>query len=135
VQDGIRRPVDRLRAPFAGGRAEQRQPLGGAAAHILMGLPRGIAAALPRAPGLRNGLAGSGLILTPQLQPARFRDPVGAVDYLFLGVARGSWTSTTVPSRRRRRAMPVWHQVRCCCQVYPASHSTARIVAVLTSGK
>src|SRR5262249_59147471 len=99
---------------------EQRQQLGGAAAHILMGLARRIAAQLPRGPGLGDRLVGPGLILAPQLQPARLRDPVGAVDYLCLGVASGSWTATTVPSRRRRRAVPVWHQARFCCQVYPA---------------
>lgn len=67
---------------------------------------------LPRYAGTRNGLIGSGLILAPDWQSQRFTEAVGPLDQLFLGVASGSVMVTTVPFRRFRVAVPVWHQVR-----------------------
>src|SRR5262249_61011988 len=89
---------------------------------------------LPGCDRMRDRLIGSGLILAPDLQSERFTDPVRALDQLFLGAASGSLTDTTVPSRRVRVAVPVWHHVRSFWQVYPASQSVCRIVQVLTWG-
>src|SRR5205814_1185362 len=74
------------------------------------------------------------LVLAPDLEPERLGGPIGALDQFFLGVAWGSVVTTIDPSRRLRRAVPVGHQVRLCCQVYPASHKVTKIVQVLTWG-
>ena len=117
MQHRIGRAVDRLSADGPGCGAEQREQLSRATPHVLMGVAHGITLRLPGGPRLWNRLVGPGLIFAPDLQPTRFAQAVGALDQFFLGVAWGSVVSTTVPSRRLRRAVPVGHQVRSRCQV------------------
>src|SRR5439155_17506958 len=119
---------------LAGRRAEQRQQLGRPAADVLVRAVGRVADRLPGGTGLRDGLVGAGLVLGPELQPERLGGAVGPLDQLFLGAACGSTVVTTAPPRRLRLAVPVLHQLRSRCQVYPASHSACRMVAVLTLG-
>src|SRR5215210_450577 len=133
-QYGIGRPLDGLRADFPRRRAEQGEQLGRPAAQILVRVVRRVAGRLPGRPGLRDRLIGADLILTPQPKAQPFGRTVSTLNHVFLGVASGSMTVVTVPSFRLRWAVPVWHQVRVICQVYPASQSVIRIVQVLTVG-
>ncbi|WP_338010128.1 hypothetical protein [Ktedonobacter racemifer] len=51
---------------------EQRQQFRGTVADVLMRLPGWLARWLPTAPGIRDGLIGSGFILIPDCQPQAF---------------------------------------------------------------
>jgi hypothetical protein len=79
--------------------------------------------------GLRDGLERARLILGPHVQIHLLAEAVRPLDHLFLGVASGSVVRTTDPSFPFRNAEPVWHQVRLCCQEYPASHNVDRRLA------
>jgi hypothetical protein len=72
MEDDVRRVGDALGAQFTGGRAEQRQQLGGPAAHVLMRLTRGRTDRCPGGPRLRDRLVRTGLVLAPDGQPRRF---------------------------------------------------------------
>lgn len=76
-----------------------------------MRLARRLADWLPGRARLRDRLVGASFILTPQRQPQRLAQPIGALDQLFFWVASGSVTVAT-PRFRSRRAVPVWHQLR-----------------------
>src|SRR3954471_10801729 len=112
---------------------KQGQDLGCAAPDVFVRLEGGLAARLPRHPGMRHGLERPGLVLTPDRQPKLRALRVGLLDQLFWARVSGSRTRTT-PCLRRRVATPVWHQVRLFCQLSPASCRVRPIVNVLTRG-
>src|SRR3954471_18662230 len=112
---------------------EQGQDLGRAAPDILVRPGGRFSARLPRHPGMRHGLKGAGLVLTPDREPKLGAQRVGLLDQLFLARALGSLTRTT-PCLRRRVATPAWHQVRLFCQLRPAACRARQIVNVLTWG-
>ena len=93
------------------GRSEQRQGLGRALAEVLVRESRRIAPGASRLAGVGDRLVGPGLVGAPDRQPRRLAGPIGRLDQLFLGSASGS-TTTAGPALRRRRALPVGHQVR-----------------------
>src|SRR3954470_3437264 len=74
---------------------EQGQDLGRAAADVFMRLRRRLAARPPRHTGMRHGLEGAGLVLTPDREPKLRPQRVGLLDQLFLAIASGSLTRTT----------------------------------------
>ena len=76
-----------------------------------MRLPRGLAFRSPSRAGMRHRLEWPGLVGAPDRQTELLAETVGVLDQLFLGVASGS-VITTAPDLRRRRAVPVGHQVR-----------------------
>jgi hypothetical protein len=96
--------------PTAGG-VEQRQQFRRPTPDVLMGLAGRFPRSLPRGPGLRNRLVGSGLILTPYRYPRGLRFPVRLLDTPLFSSVWGSTTVTT-PALRFRWAVPVGHQVR-----------------------
>src|SRR5690348_3603445 len=112
---------------------EQGQDLGGAATDIFVWLLGRVFARLPGWAGMRHGLKGAGLVLTPDRQPKLGAERVGLLDQLLFAAASGSLTRTT-PCLRWRIATPVWHQVRLFCQLTPASCRVRQIVNVLTFG-
>src|SRR4051812_24964556 len=97
---------------------EQGQDLGRAAADVFVRLEGGLAARPPRHTGMRHGLEGAGLVLTPDREPKLRPQRVGLLDQLFLAIASGSLTRTT-PGLRWRITTPVSHQVRPFCQLRP----------------
>src|SRR5689334_98234 len=99
-----------------------------------MSLPFGLPLGLPILSFVGNGLEGTGFILGPDAQAQGFADMVGVFNQRFFASASGSVTSTR-PCLRLRLTVPVWHQVRECCQLQPASRRTTQIVKVLTCGK
>ena len=103
--------VTPLQADAAVGRVEQRQRLGRAVAEVLVRLARRLALGPPGLAGVRDRLVGPGLVGAPDRQPHRLAGAVGVLDQLFFGSASGSVT-TAGPALRRRRALPVGHQVR-----------------------
>ena len=110
---------------------EQGQDLGCATSDVFMRLLGRVFARLPRHAGMRHGLKGAGLVLTPDRQPKLGAKRVGLLDQLFFAAASGSLTRTT-PCLRGRIATPVSHQVRLFCQLSPASCRVCQIVNVLT---
>lgn len=81
----------------------------------------------PMVPRIGDGLVWSGFILRPDGQSLLLSYGVRLLDEFFLAQASGSLTST-VPLLRTRMAVPVSHQVRSSCHVYPASCKTHKIV-------
>ena len=116
MQDRVGRSLHRQRPDLARGGSEQGQQLGSASSDVLVGLTRRLALRLPGATGLWNSLVGPGFIFTPHRQAQGFAQTVGLFDQPLFAVASGSVT-VTVPRLRLRRAVPVGHQVRLCCQV------------------
>src|SRR3954449_5368180 len=112
---------------------EQGQDLGCAAADVLVRLRRWAPARLPRHPGMRPGLKGTGLVLTPDREPKLRAQRVGLLDQPLFTAASGSRTCAT-PCLRWRIATPVSHQVRLFCQLSPASCGVRKIVNVLPGG-
>src|SRR5215208_5507452 len=112
---------------------EQGQDLGRATADVFVRLLGRVFARLPRRAGMRHGLKGTGLVLTPDREPKLRPQRVGLLDQLFLARASGSLTRTT-PCLRLRITTPVSHQVRLFCQLRPASCRVRQIVKVLTVG-
>src|SRR3954447_2673986 len=112
---------------------EQGQDLGRAAPDVFVQLEGRVFARLPGYSGMRHGLKGTGLVLTPDREPKLRPQRVGLLDQLFLARASGSLTRTT-PCLRWRIATPVSHQVRLFCQLSPASCRVRQIVNVLTRG-
>lgn len=100
----------------AGGRAEQRQQLGGALAEVLVRLARRVPLRLPAGARVGNGLIRPRLILAQDRYPRRLRSAVRLLDEPLLCSAAGSVTVTT-PVLRLRRAVPVGHHVRVRCQL------------------
>ena len=100
-----------LQADPAVGRVEQREDLGRAVAEVLVRLARRLALGLPGRAGMGHRLERPGLVGAPDRQahrlPQRGRRPRST----FFGPASGSVT-TAAPALRRRRAVPVGHQVR-----------------------
>lgn len=111
--DGIRGRGHGTGTDLAGRGPQVRQQLSGAAADVLVRLSCRLTFRLPGGAWLGERLVGAGFIFTPHLQPERFPQAIGAVDQLFFGVASGSVIGT-MPRFRRRRAVPVEHQVRFC---------------------
>src|SRR5215213_3545444 len=105
---------------------EQGQDLGRAAPDVFVRLEGRSPSRLPRHPGMRHGLKGAGLVLTPDREPKLRPQRVGLLDQLFLARASGSRTRTT-PCLRRRIATPVSHQVRLFCQLRPLACRAARM--------
>src|SRR3989440_3794457 len=134
VQDDVRRVGHALGTHVAGGRAEQGQEFGCAAADVLMRLAKRLALRSPGLTGLRDGLVRAGLILTPHGNPYAFSDVVGEFDEPLFTSVCGSMTVTT-PALRLRCAVPVGHQVRVRWYELPASCSTRRMVLVPSVGK
>src|SRR5215217_7556768 len=112
---------------------EQGQDLGRAAADVFVRLLGRVLARLPGYSGMRHGLKGTGLVLTPDREPKLCAQRVSLLDQPFLAIASGSLTLTT-PCLRWRITTPVSHQVRLFCQLSPASCSVRQIVNVLTWG-
>src|SRR5829696_2156907 len=112
---------------------EQGQDLGCAAADVFVRLGGRVLARLPGYPGMRHGLKGASLVLTPDRQPKLGAQRVGLLDQPLFTAASGS-TRVTVPCLRWRLTTPVSHQVRLFCQLSPASCSVRQIVNVLTWG-
>src|SRR3954449_1659240 len=112
---------------------EQGQDLGRAAAAVFVRLRRRLAARPPRHTGMRHGLEGAGLVLTPDREPKLGAEHVGSLDQPLFTAASGSLTRTT-PCLRLRITTPVSHQVRLFCQLRPASCRVRQIVNVLTFG-
>ena len=110
---------------------EQGQDLGCAAADGFVRLLGRVFARLPGYAGMRHGLKGTGLVLTPDREPKLGAQRVGLLDQLFLARASGSLTRTT-PCLRRRIATPVSHQVRLFCQLRPLACRVRQMVNVLT---
>ena len=133
VQHGIRGVLDRLGAQFAGRWPEQGQQFRGAATDVFVRVPRRLPFGLPGAPRLRKGLIRASLILTPDRDAHSLGRQVRPLDGAFFSAVSGSVTMTT-PAFRLRSTVPVWHQVRLFCHVYPASCSTCPMVQVLTLG-
>ena len=100
-----------LDADPAVGRVEQRQDLGRAVAEVLVGQASRLARRPPAPARVGDRLERPGLVGAPDRQAHRLAEPVGVLDQLFLGSASGSVT-TAAPALRRRRAVPVGHQVR-----------------------
>ena len=80
VQDLVRRVGDGQGPYLTGRRPEQGEQLGGAAADVLVGLPRRLALRLPGRTGLWESLVGTGLILAPHLQAQRLPGAVRPLD-------------------------------------------------------
>ena len=97
---------------------EQGQDLGRAAPDVFVRLGRRSPSRLPRHTGMRHGLKGTGLVLTPDREPKLRPQRVGLLDQLFFATASGSLTRTT-PCLRWRITTPVSHQVRLFCQLRP----------------
>src|SRR3954452_1877038 len=112
---------------------EQGQDLGCAAPDVFVRLEGGLAARPPRHTGMRHGLEGAGLVLTPDREPKLRPQRVGLLDQLFLAIASGSLTRTT-PGLRWRITTPVSHQVRVFCQLRPPACKVHKIVNLLTRG-
>src|SRR3954452_19644160 len=112
---------------------EQGQDLGCAAPDVFVRLEGGLAARPPRHTGMRHGLEGAGLVLTPDREPKLRPQRVGLLDQLFLAIASGSLTRTT-PGLRWRITTPVSHQVRPFCQLRPPACKVRQIVNGLTRG-
>ena len=110
---------------------EQGQDLGCAAPDVFVRLLGRVFARLPRHAGMRHGLKGTGLVLTPDREPKLRPQRVGLLNQLFWAIASGSLTRTT-PCLRWRIATPVSHQVRLFCQLNPASCRVRQMVNVLT---
>ena len=111
VQDRVGAGRHALDPDAAVGRAEQRQDLGRAVAEVLVRLPRRVALGPPRLARVGDRLVGPGLVGAPDRQAHRLAGAVGVLDQLFFASASGSVT-TAGPALRRRRALPVGHQVR-----------------------
>lgn len=110
---------------------KERHQFGRATAHVLVRMPNWVALLLPTLPRLSDRLIRSGFVLTPDGQSQTLSQQVGSFDQLFFASASGSLTITTsLPRlrRRKRRAVPVSHQVRSSCQLRPASLSTRQSV-------
>lgn len=133
VEHNVRALLHRLGDHLAGLGSKQRQQLGRSSPDVLVGLQRRLAHLLPRMARLWNGLVGSGLILAPNGYAPGLPTPIRLLDHPFFCWAWGSLT-VTLPALRFRTTLPVSHQVRLSCQVYPASWSACQIVAVLTLG-
>jgi len=131
MQDGVGAGGDAFDAHLARGRMKQGDELGGPIFRILMGLLNWLSFRLPMIPRIGNGLVGTRFILRPDGQSFLLSYRICLLDEFFLAQASGSVTST-VPLLRTRRAVPVLHQVRSFCQVYPASWRTQPMVCVLT---
>src|SRR5438128_314885 len=134
VQDHVRRVGHPSCTHLAGGRAEQGQQLGRAAADVLMRLTNWLTLRPPGLTGLRNGLVRACLILTPHGNTYAFSDVVGEFDEPLFTSVCGSTTVTT-PVLRFHCAVPVGHHVRVRWYELPASCSTRRMVLVPTLGK
>src|SRR3954471_22819765 len=90
----------------AGGGMKQGQDLGCAAPDVFVRLEGRSPSWLPRHPGMRPGLKGTGLVLTPDRQPKLRAQRVGLLDQPLFTAASGSRTCTT-PCLRLRIATPV----------------------------
>src|SRR5215217_355623 len=110
---------------------KQGQDLGCAATDVLVRLEGGLAARLPRHPGMWHSLKRPRLVLAPDRQPKLGPQRVGLLDQLFFAAASESLTRTT-PCLRCRITTPVSHQVRLFCQLRPAACRVRQIVKVLT---
>ena len=106
---------------------EQGQDLGGAAPDVLVRLLGRVFARLPGWAGMRHGLKGAGLVLTPDRQPKLSAQRVSLLDQLFFAAASGLRTRTR-PCLRWRITTPVSHQVRLFCQLSPTSCRVRQIV-------
>src|SRR5215218_9819254 len=112
---------------------EQGQDLGRAAPDVFVRLEGRSPSWLPRHPGMRHGLKGAGLVLTPDRGPKLPPQRVALLDQFFLARASGSRTRTT-PCWRLRITTTVSHQVRLFCQLRPLACRVRQIVNVLTRG-
>src|SRR4051794_16685043 len=113
---------------------EQGQDLARATADVFVRLLGRVFVRLPRRAGMRHGLKGTGLVLTPDREPKLRAQRVGLLDQPLFTAASGSLTRTTPACLRLRIATPVSHQVRLFCQLSPASCRVRQIVNVLTRG-
>ena len=106
--------ADDARGPHlpAGG-MEERQELGGPAPHVLVRLPPRMAFLPSVGPRLRYGLVWPRLVLAPDRDPRRL-GLVACHLYAPLFSSVCGSTTWTGPPLRRRRAVPVGHQVRAC---------------------
>ena len=107
---------------------EQGQDLAGAAPDILVRPGRGVALRLPTAARLRHGLERTSLVLAPDRQAKRGAERVGPLDQPLFAAASGSVTVTGPACLRLRMTTPVSHQLRPCCQLYPAACRARPIV-------
>src|SRR5215210_2416591 len=134
MQHRIRAAGRRLQPHLARSWMKQGQDLGCAAADVFVRLRRRSPSRVPRYAGMRHGLKGAGLVLTPDRQPKLCAERVGLLDQLFFAAVSGSLTRTAPTCLRLRITTPVSHQVRLFCQLRPASCRVRQIVNVLTFG-
>ena len=95
MQDGVGGPRHGLRPHLAGGRPEQRQQLGGAAADVLVRAVGRVPDRLPGGAGLRDGLVRAGFVLAPDRDAQRLGRAVGPLDHPLFAAVAGSTTVTT----------------------------------------
>src|SRR6185369_8674830 len=115
---------------LSGGRMEQGQDLGRAAADIFVRLRGGLAVWSPTAARVRHGLERTGLIRAPHRQAKTSTLRVSPLDQPLFAAAFGSVTLTKPSGFRLRTTTPVSHQVRLFCQPKPAACRIRPIVSV-----
>src|SRR6266571_6425925 len=101
MQDRVRGVPHPFGPDLAGLGPKQREQLGGAGAHILVGLARGLAYRLPTRPRIGHRLIRTGLVLTPERQSHRFHPTIRLLDQPLFSSVRGSMTVTTPLWRTR----------------------------------
>ena len=134
MQDRIGGAGHAMDTHCAGAGMKQGQHFRRAIADVLVRLAHRLATGLPTGARIGLGLIRPRFVLIPDRQAQLLAQGIGVFDQFFFASASGS-TTVTGPLFRLRTTWPVWHQLRDCCQVKPASNNTVRIVSSLTVGR